>query len=91
LYFCLEDRPRLQNSHGNNTQFEYDYSTQLIDLARQLSQKERIQLASILMENDDFISKDDLLLKIKQGLGDIKLHKEGKIKLRTLDEFLADA
>lgn len=64
--------------------------TQLVDLAKQLPQKERIQLASILVDNEDFTSKEELLFKIKEGLKEVKLHKEGKNKLRTLDEFLAD-
>ena len=62
----------------------------LIHLAKQLPKSERIKLATILVEEEDFISKDELLLKIKEGLEDVKLHKEGKIKLRTLDDFLAD-
>jgi hypothetical protein len=72
-----------------NTSIQLTVS-QLVDLAKQLPKKERVQLASILIEEDDFISKEELILKIKEGLEDVKLHKEGKIKLRTLDDFLAD-
>jgi hypothetical protein len=61
---------------------------QLVDLAIQLPKKERFKLASILVEEDDVISKNELILKIREGLQDAKLHKEGKIKLRTLSEFL---
>ena len=61
---------------------------QLVDLALQLSEKERFKLASILVEEEEFISKNELVSKIKEGLQDVKLHKEGKIKLRTLSEFL---
>lgn len=64
--------------------------TQLVALAKQLPQKERIQLASILVENEDFTAKEELLFKIKEGLKEVKLHKEEKVKLRTLDEFLAE-
>ncbi|MFN8431386.1 MAG: hypothetical protein U0V04_15520 [Spirosomataceae bacterium] len=63
---------------------------QLVELAIQLPKKDRIQLASLLIENENFVSKNDLLLKIKEGLEDVKLHQQGEIKLRTLDEFLAD-
>lgn len=72
-----------------NTSIQLTVS-QLVDLAKQLPKKERVQLASILIEEDDFISKEELILKIKEGLEDVKLHKEGKVKLRTLDDFLAD-
>jgi hypothetical protein len=61
---------------------------QLIDLAIQLPKKERFKLASILVEEEEFISKNELVSKIKEGLNDAKLHKQGKIKLRTLSEFL---
>jgi hypothetical protein len=64
--------------------------SQLVDLAKQLPKKERVQLASILVEEDNFISKEKLILKIKEGLEDVKLHKAGKIKLKTLDDFLID-
>ena len=40
------------------------------------------------MKEGIFISKSELILKIKNGLRDAKLHKEGKIKLNTLSEFL---
>jgi hypothetical protein len=72
-----------------NTNIQVTVS-QIVDLARQLPKKERLQLASILIEEEDFISKDELLFKIKEGLEDVKLHKEVKVKLRTLDDFLAD-
>lgn len=61
---------------------------QLVDLAIQLPKKERFKLASILVEEEDYISKIELVSKIREGLQDAKLHKEGKIKLRTLSEFL---
>ena len=61
---------------------------QLVELALQLSKKERFKLASILVEEEEFISKNELVSKIKEGLNDVKLHKDGKIKLRTLSEFL---
>ena len=54
---------------------------QLVERALQLSKKERFKLASILVEEEEFISKNELVSKIK-------LHKEGKIKLRTFSEFL---
>ena len=64
--------------------------SQLAELARQLPQKERIKLASMIMEDQQTMPKSELKVKIKEGLQDAKLHREGKIKLRTLSEFLAD-
>ena len=65
--------------------------SQLVDLARQLPQKDRAKLASMIIEADEpTMSKTELKTKIKEGLQDAKLHREGKIKLRTLTEFLAD-
>lgn len=64
---------------------------QLVELARQLPQKDRAKLASMIIEADEpTMSKAELKAKIKEGLQDAKLHREGKIKLRTLTEFLAD-
>lgn len=64
--------------------------SQLVELARQLPQKERVKLASMLIEDEPIMSKTELKANIKEGLQDAKLHREGKIKLRTLSEFLAD-
>ena len=65
--------------------------SQLVELAKQLPQKDRAKLASMLIEADEpSMSKTELKAKIKEGLQDAKLHREGKIKLRTLSEFLAD-
>ena len=63
---------------------------QLKDLAKQLPEKKRIELATILMDGDEGMTKAQLLAKIREGLNDARLHKEGKIQLRTLDEFLSD-
>lgn len=69
--------------------------SQLVELARQLPPKDRAKLASMLIEADAdadsaVMSKKELKAKIKEGLQDAKLHREGKIKLRTLTEFLED-
>ncbi|MET3125772.1 phosphopantothenate synthetase [Arcicella rosea] len=63
---------------------------QLIELVRQLPQNQKKQLVSILVEETDSISKEEVISTIKEGLKEVKLHKEGKIKLNTLDDFLAD-
>lgn len=66
--------------------------SQLAELAKQLPQKDRAKLALMIIEEDEPMSKVEVELKakIKEGLQDAKLHREGKIKLRTLTEFLAD-
>ena len=65
--------------------------SQLVELARQLPQKDRAKLAAMIIEADEpTMSKTELKAQIKEGLQDAKLHREGKIKLRTLTEFLAD-
>ncbi len=65
--------------------------SQLVELARQLSPEDRIKLASMIIDADEpIMSKAALKARIKEGLQDAKLHREGKIKLRTLTEFLAD-
>ncbi|MEA5259081.1 hypothetical protein VB264_14890 [Arcicella aquatica] len=63
---------------------------QLIELVRQLPEKQKIRLASILVEDDNTLTKEEVIAKIKEGLKDVKLHKEGKIKLNTLEDFLAN-
>ena len=58
--------------------------SQLAELAKQLPQKDRAKLALMIIEEDEPMSKVELKAKIKEGLQDAKLHREGKIKLRTL-------
>lgn len=72
-----------------NTNIQLTYS-QLTDLAKRLPKKERMKLATALMDEEEGITKAELLEKIKRGLEEVKLYKEGKLELRTLKEFLAD-
>lgn len=62
----------------------------LAELARQLSPKEKSKLIALLQEEEEYMTKEELVERIKEGLEEVKLYKEGKIKLRTLKEFLAD-
>ena len=48
----------------------------------------KITQTPFLRKESEFISKSELILKIKNGLKDVKRHKEGKIKLNILSEFL---
>ena len=63
---------------------------QLVDLAKQLPQKDRLKIASMLLDEESTFSKEELKAKIKEGLEEINLHKKGQVKLRTLSDFLAD-
>ena len=62
---------------------------QLVELARQLPARQKKKLANILT-NEEETTKEEILEGIREGLQDVKLYKEGKIELRTLDEFLND-
>ena len=62
---------------------------QLAEVIRQLPTKEKIRLREILNE-DEILTKEQIVEKIKEGLNDVKMHKEGKIKLETLEDFLAN-
>ncbi len=63
--------------------------TQLAEVIRQLPKKEKTKLREILNE-DKTLTKEEVVEKIKEGLNDVKMHKEGKIKLETLEDFLSD-
>lgn len=62
---------------------------QLAEVIRQLPTKEKARLREILNE-DEILTKEQIVEKIKEGLNDVKMHKEGKIKLETLEDFLAN-
>ena len=62
---------------------------QLAEVIRQLPKKEKARLREILNE-DEILTKEQIVEKIKEGLNDVKMHKEGKIKLETLEDFLAN-
>ena len=62
---------------------------QLTELAKQLPKKERMKLATALAkEEEEFITKEEVVAKIKEGLEEVKLYKAGKIELRSAREFL---
>ena len=62
---------------------------QLAEVIRQLPKKEKAKLRQIL-DNEETLTKAEVVGTIKEGLDDVKLHKKGKIKLETLEDFLAD-
>ncbi|TDB67022.1 hypothetical protein [Arundinibacter roseus] len=78
----------MESTLNFNTNIQLTLS-QLVELVRQLPQKDRLMLASMLLDDDPALSKDDLKEKIKEGLQDAELHREGKVQLRTMTEFLA--
>ncbi|WP_435355062.1 hypothetical protein [Emticicia sp. SJ17W-69] len=75
-----------------NTNIQLTFS-QITDIAKQLPKKQKAKLVSILVkerEEEEEMTKAELVARIKEGLEEVKLYKEGKIKLRTLKEFLED-
>ncbi|QRR03332.1 hypothetical protein [Dyadobacter sandarakinus] len=64
--------------------------SQLTELAKQLPKKERIKLASVLVGDDDSMSKTELLSKIRLGLEEVRKHENGEVVLPTLKDFLSN-
>ena len=65
---------------------------QITDIAKQLPKKQKAKLVSILVKEneEEEISKAEIIAKIKEGLEEVKLYKQGKIKLQPLREFLEE-
>ncbi len=61
---------------------------QVADLARQLPPPERQKLAELLQDDDEPVTKAQLIEEIREAVRDVKLAKQGKLKLPTLQEFL---
>jgi hypothetical protein len=74
-------------SVSTNIQLNFN---QIINLAKQLPKKQKAKLASILAieETEEEITKAELVARIKEGLEEVKLYKEGKIKLQSARELL---
>lgn len=64
----------------------------LWQIIQSLSLKNKEWLSSKLIENireeNEDINKEELLKKIDAGLKEVKLYKEGKLELKTLEEAL---
>jgi hypothetical protein len=60
----------------------------LAELARQLSPKEKSKLIALLQEEEEYMTKEELVERIKEGLEEVKLYKEGKIKFKSAREFI---
>ena len=59
---------------------------QILGIISQLPMVDKIKISQYLVKET---SKDKKILKdIEQGLKEVKLHKEGKIELKTLDQLL---
>ena len=65
---------------------------QIANLAKQLPQKQRAKLVTILAKETDEeeITKAELVARIKEGLEEVKLYKEGKIKFQSAKELLGE-
>jgi lysyl-tRNA synthetase class I len=75
-----------------NTNVQLNFK-QIAEVARQLPKPQKVKLATILTketEEEDTMTKAELVARIKEVLEEVKLYKEGKVKFRTLKEFLDD-
>ena len=63
---------------------------QLVELIRQLPKKKKKQLIEVLLEEDenDEPNKKQILDGIRDAVEQVKLHKQGKIKLKTAQQLL---
>ena len=81
---------KMKTTLNFNTNVQLTLS-QLTELARKLPLKERMKLASILMEEEEeVVTNKELVARIKEGLDEVKLYKDKKIQLSSLKEFLED-
>ena len=62
----------------------------VLDLLRRFDFVQVRPAEKINDENDDEpeLTKEQLLADVKEALEEVKLYKQGKLKLKTLDEFL---
>lgn len=74
-----------------NTDIQLTFN-QITDIAKQLPKKQQAKLVSILVKEniieEEEMTKAELVALIKEGLEEVKLYKEGKIKLQSAREFL---
>jgi hypothetical protein len=72
-----------------NTNIQLNFN-QIINLAKQLPKKQKAKLVSILAveEAEEEMTKVELIARIKEGLEEVKLYKEGKIKFQSARELL---
>ena len=63
---------------------------QLVELIRQLPKKKKKQLIEVLLEENenDEPNKKQILDGIRDAVEQVKLHKQGKIKLKTAQQLL---
>ena len=76
-----------------NTNVQLNFS-QIAHLAKQLPRKQKSKLASILEKDiedeqkEAFITKSELVSRIREGLEEVKLYKQGKIKFQSARDLL---
>jgi hypothetical protein len=73
-----------------NTNVQLNFK-QIAELAKQLPKPQKVKLATILTketEEEDTMTKAELVARIKEGLEEVKLYKEGKVKFQSAREFL---
>ena len=73
-----------------NTNVQLNFN-QIAHLAKQLPRKQKSKLASILekdIQEEEFITKSELVARIKEGLEEVKLYKQGKVEFQSARELL---
>lgn len=58
---------------------------QMLSLARKLKKEKKTKVAQA--EENDCISKEEILDDLREGLREVKLANQGKINLQTWEEF----
>jgi hypothetical protein len=65
---------------------------QLAALAKQLPKKQKAKLVSILVneseEEEEEMTKAELVARIREGLEEVKLYKQGKITFQSAEDLL---
>lgn len=72
-----------------NTNIQLNFN-QIINLAKQLPKKQKAKLVTILAKesSEEEMTKAELVARIKEGLAEVKLYKEGKVKFLSARELL---
>lgn len=72
-----------------NTNIQLNFN-QIINLAKQLPKRQKAKLVTILAteSSEEEMTKDELVARIKEGLAEVKLYKEGKMKFQSARELL---
>lgn len=65
---------------------DIDALKQMLSLARKLKREKRTKVIE-QADADDFISKEEIIDDLREGLREVKLASQGKVNLQTWEEF----